>query len=163
MSKRTPKRGYFKPKCPKKYMGDPTNIVYRSGWEQRVMKYLDQNVNVIRWASDGLDFDNMPRDNAGLAIPYISPFDKRRHRYFPDFYAEMRTRDGEIKKYLLEVKPKKQTEPPVKPKRVTKRYLQEVVNWGNNQAKWDSAKQFCKAKGWEFRILHEDHIGIKHK
>ena len=91
------KQGFFKPKFPKKYIGDPTNIVYRSGWEKRVMQSLDENLNVVRWASEE------------IIIRYISPIDNRQHRYFPDFIVKAVTRDGNIKTMMLEVKPKAQT------------------------------------------------------
>jgi hypothetical protein len=137
------KQGFFKPKFPKKYIGDPTNIVYRSGWEKRVMQSLDDNLNVVRWASEE------------VVIPYISPIDNRPHRYFVDFYVEAKLADGSIKKMLLEVKPAAQTKPPKAPKRRTKRYLSEVMTWGVNEAKWKAAKEFCLDKGWEFRIITE--------
>ena len=137
------KQGFFKPKFPKKYIGDPTNIVYRSGWEKRVMQTLDENSNVIRWASEE------------IIIPYMSPIDNRPHRYFPDFYVEARSPDGSVKKMLLEVKPAAQTQPPKAPKRRTKRYISEIMTYGVNEAKWKAAKEFCDEKGWEFRIITE--------
>ena len=137
------KQGFFKPKFPKKYIGDPTNIVYRSGWEKKVMISLDENLNVIRWASEE------------IVIPYISPIDNRPHRYFVDFYVEAKNSDGSIKKMLLEVKPAAQTKPPKSPKRKTKRYITEVMTYGVNEAKWKAAEEYCKDKGWEFRIITE--------
>jgi len=137
------KQGFFSPKFPKKYIGDPTNIVYRSGWEKRVMQSLDENTNVIRWASEE------------IVVPYISPIDNRPHRYFVDFYVEARAVDGSIKKMLLEVKPAAQTQPPKSPKRKTKRYISEVMTYGVNEAKWRAAQEFCKDKGWEFRLITE--------
>jgi TnsA endonuclease N terminal len=137
------KQGFFSPKFPKKYIGDPTNIVYRSGWEKRVMQSLDENTSVIRWASEE------------IVVPYISPIDNRPHRYFVDFYVEARAVDGSIKKMLLEVKPAAQTQPPKSPKRKTKRYISEVMTYGVNEAKWKAAQEFCKDKGWEFRLITE--------
>ena len=92
------KQGFFKPQNPKKYIGDPTNIVYRSGWEKRVMDWADTNPNVTRWCSEE------------IVIPYISPVDNRPHRYFVDFYVEAIRKDGQTAKMLLEVKPKAQTQ-----------------------------------------------------
>lgn len=140
------KQGFFKPKNPKKYIGDPTNIVYRSGWERRVMQSLDDNLNVIRWASEE------------VVIPYKSPVDNKIHRYFVDFYVEAVGKDGEMKIMLLEVKPKDQTQEPKKPKRTTKRYITEVMTYGINQAKWQAAEDFCKHKGWEFRLITEQEL-----
>lgn len=142
-------KGRFSPKNPKKYRGDPTNIIYRSLWELRVMKYLDENTNIIEWASEE------------VIVPYISPVDNRYHRYFPDFIVKAKTPDGGNKTMMLEVKPKNQTvEPKVQTKK-TKKYLTEVMTWGVNQAKWSAAKEYCLDRGWEFRIITEEHLGIK--
>lgn len=137
------KQGFFKPKFPKKYKGDPTNIVYRSGWEKKVMEYCDTNTNVIAWSSEE------------TIIPYISPIDNRKHRYFVDFYVEVLDNNGVIKTMLLEVKPKNQTQEPQKKSRKTKRYINEVVTWGINQAKWKAAQEYCLDRGWEFKIITE--------
>ena len=84
----------------------------------------------------------------------------RFHRYFPDFVVKSRTKDGKVKTLMLEVKPKKQTMEPAKKKRVSKQYIQEVVTWGVNQAKWQAAEEFCLDRGWEFKILTEDHLNV---
>lgn len=140
------KQGFFKPKFPNKYIGDPTNIVYRSGWEKRVMDALDANSNIVRWSSEE------------VVIPYISPVDNRPHRYFVDFYVEAIGRDGSVRKMLLEVKPVAQTQPPKTPKRKTKRYITEVMTYGVNQAKWEAAKEFCLDRGWEFAVITEQEL-----
>jgi hypothetical protein len=140
------KQGFFTPQNPKKYMGDSKNIVYRSGWEYRVMNWADTNPNVVRWCSEE------------IVIPYISPVDNRPHRYFVDFYVEAIGSDGETKKLLLEVKPKAQTQPPKEMKRKTKRYITEVVTYGVNQAKWKAAEEFCKDKGWDFMLITEEQL-----
>ena len=146
-------QGRFKPKNPSKYMGDPTNIIYRSSWELRLMSYLDDHKNVLRWSSEE------------VVIPYRSPIDGKRHRYFPDFYVEQINTNNKVDKILIEVKPKYQTMPPVvqttKTKKPTKRYINEVKTWGINKAKWDAAQEYCKDRGWKFEIMHEDHLGIK--
>lgn len=140
--------GYFRPKNPKKYVGDPTNIIYRSSWEARVMTWLDMNPSIISWASEE------------LVIPYISPVDKRYHRYFPDFLVKVKTQSGATKTMILEIKPKKQAMEPAKKKRVTKQYLHEVMTWGVNQAKWKAAEEYALDRGWEFKVLTEEHLGL---
>ena len=140
------KQGFFKPQNPKKYIGDPTNIVYRSGWEKRVMDWADTNSNVLRWCSEE------------VVIPYVSPVDGRYHRYFVDFFVEAKGRDGSIRKMLLEVKPKAQTQEPKVQSRKTKRYITEVVTYGVNQAKWKAAEDYCKDKGWQFLIVTEEQL-----
>ena len=140
------KQGFFKPINPKKYMHDPTNIVYRSGWEKKVMEWCDSNPNVLKWGSEE------------IVIPYMSPVDNRWHRYFVDFYVEAVGRDGGKRVMLLEVKPKAQTQEPQKKSRRTKRYITEVVTYGVNQAKWKAAEEYCKDRGWEFRLITESEL-----
>ena len=144
-------QGKFKPQNPRKYMGDCTNIVYRSHWELKLMSYLDKRPKVINWASEE------------VVIPYKSPIDGRWHRYFPDFYVEQINKSNKKEKILIEVKPKYQTIPPAvqSGKKPTKRYINEVKTWGINKAKWEAAGEFCLDKGWKFQIMHEDHLGIK--
>jgi hypothetical protein len=141
-------KGRFRPKNPQKYKGDANNIIYRSTWEIKVMNYLDENPNVIWWGSEE------------LPIPYYSPVDRKKHRYFPDFIAKMRKADGTVMTYVIEVKPEKQTQPPTQ-KRKTKTYLQEAITYEINKAKWYAAEEFCKDHGWQFQILTEKHLGIR--
>ena len=145
-------KGRYNPKHPKKYKGDHHNIVYRSLWERKFMVYCDTSDNIIEWGSEE------------IIIPYLSPWDGRMHRYFPDFYIKVRQHDGSIKKFIIEVKPKKQCSPPDKsPKRKTKKWFKEVKTWGVNSAKWKYATNWCENNGMEFKILNEDHLGIKYK
>ena len=142
-------KGKFKPQNPHKYIGDPTNIIYRSSWEVILMDYLDKHQNIKRWSSEE------------IIIPYFSPIDGKRHRYFPDFFVEQE-KDGKVEKILIEIKPKKQTVPPIKnlspTGKITKSYLTEVKNWGINQAKWNSAVSYCNNRGWKFAVMTEDHL-----
>ena len=73
----------------------------------------------------------------------------------------MKESGGKVKKYVVEVKPKKQTQPPKKGERVTKSYVYESVTYAVNQAKWKAAEEFCKDNGVEFKIITEDELGIK--
>jgi hypothetical protein len=142
-------KGRYQPSYPKKYKGNFTNIIYRSLWELKFMKYCDSNDNILEWGSEE------------IALPYISPIDNKMHRYFPDFYIKVRESNGMIKKYLIEVKPKKQTIEPIPQKKKTKGYIYEVYEYAKNQAKWEAAKEFCKDRKWEFKVLTENELGIK--
>ena len=141
-------RGKYYPSHPKKYKGDPTNIIYRSLWERKFMVYCDKNTNILEWASEE------------IAIPYRSPIDNRVHRYFPDFYMKVKEFNGKIKRYVIEVKPAKQTKPPAKPKRQTKGYIREAYEYAKNQAKWKMAREFCADRQWEFKVVTEKELGI---
>jgi len=140
-------KGWFRPKNPSKYKGNATNIIYRSNWEQRVMKWLDGNPAVIWWASEE------------LPIPYVSPVDNKVHRYFPDFIVRTKRKDGSEQTSILEVKPHKQTMMPTQ-KRKTQRYLAEVATYAVNQAKWKAADLFCKEHGWQFQLITEKELGL---
>lgn len=142
------KQGKFKIKNRNKYKGNPNNIVYRSGWELKFMKFCDMNENIIRWSSEE------------IVIPYKSPIDGRWHRYFTDFYVRVRTKTNEIEEWVVEVKPKQQTKPPSVQKRKTKKYINEVMRWGINEAKWEAADEYCKRKGMKFIILTEKELNI---
>ena len=144
-------KGKFQPKNTQKYVGNPTNIIYRSLWERKFMIYCDTNENILEWGSEE------------LAIPYRSPVDGKIHRYFPDFYIKVKEPDGSIKKYLIEIKPHKQTMSPKKPQRQTKGYIYEVYEYAKNQSKWEAATEYCKDRGWTFKILSENELGIGKK
>ena len=139
-------KGRYTPQNPKKYRGNHNNIVYSSLWELKFMKYCDRSASILEWGSEE------------IIIPYISPWDNRVHRYFPDFYIKVRQADGKVKKMIIEVKPKKQCKPPVGKKK-TKYYIKEVQTWGVNKAKWEYALEWCKDRNMEFKILTEDHLG----
>lgn len=137
--------GYFRPKNPNKYKGDPTNIIYRSSWELKLMLYLDAHPDIVKWASEE------------FCIPYRSPVDNKIHRYFPDMWAKKT--NGEV--YLIEVKPLYQVEKPKKEGKSKKKYLNEVLTYGVNQEKWKMAREYCADRGWEFIVLTEKELNIK--
>ena len=142
-------KGKYKPSFPNKYKGDPTNIVYRSLWERKFMVYCDSNERILEWSSEE------------KCIAYRSPIDGKIHRYFPDFLIKVQESDGSIKKYVIEIKPKKQTSPPTKPQRQTKKYITEVYEYAKNQAKWEAAREWCADRGYEFKVITEHELGIK--
>lgn len=144
--------GRYIPKNPKKYRGDPSRITYRSLWERKFMVYCDLNDSIVEWGSEE------------VIIPYVSPWDGRVHRYFPDFYIKVKQKTGKHKKFIIEVKPKNQCSPPTTtPKKRTSKWYNEVKTWGINEAKWKSATQWCEDNNMQFQILNEDHLDIRYK
>ena len=139
----------YRPSHPNKYKGDANNIICRSSWERRFCSWCDLNENIIEWGSEE------------FWIPYLSPVDNRVHRYFPDFIIKVKESTGQIKTYVIEVKPKRQTQPPKPKSRVTKGFLYEAKTYAVNQAKWKAAVEFCKDRMLEFKIITEDELGIK--
>lgn len=140
-------KGRFKPKNPKKYSGDPTNIIYRSSWELKFFMFLDSDPRISKWSSEE------------LFIPYRSPIDGKVRRYFPDVIYTT----TENKTVMVEIKPKYQTQPPLlnENKKKSRKYMNEVITWGINSAKWDAAKEYCQDRKWEFVIITEYELGIK--
>ena len=138
----------YKPSYPNKYKGDPNNIICRSSWERRFCSWCDLNENIISWGSEE------------FFIPYLSPVDNRVHRYFPDFIIKLKESTGQIKTYVIEVKPKRQTQPPKPKSRVTKGFLYEAKTYAVNQAKWKAADEWCKDRMLEFKIITEFELGI---
>ena len=141
-------KSLYKPTNPKKYTGNPRNIICRSSWERRFCNWCDINESIIEWGSEE------------FWIPYRAPDGKVR-RYFPDFIMKVKEQTGEIKTYVIEVKPAKQTRRPKPRKKVTKSYLYECKTYEVNQAKWKAAKEWCADRKVEFKIITEKELGIR--
>jgi hypothetical protein len=137
-------KGRFRPTNPHKYIGDVNNIIFRSGWEREVFKWLDSSSTVIGWNSEE------------LVIPYINVLDRTPHRYFPDIFARI-VRNGKIVPTLIEIKPAQFSVKPIKGKRQSKKtYTEAIQRYYTNGSKWLAAKKFCEEKGWEFLLLCKD-------
>jgi hypothetical protein len=136
-------KGLYKPTNPKKYVGNPNQIVYRSLLERRFMRYCDLNSDIEYWASEE------------LSIRYYNPLDKKYHRYFPDFIIKTIKND----KFVIEIKPSRQTAKPKTPKKKTKSYMRESFEYIKNQAKWSAAKAYCEDKGMKFKLITEKELG----
>jgi hypothetical protein len=148
-------QGKYNPQKPEKYIGSiiPT---YRSGWELTAFKWADSSNKVKKWGSEV------------LKIPYIS-IDNRPHNYIPDLYLEIEDNNGNIQKYIAEIKPHGQgpsadssgnVKTPVPPKnnnpKALKRYINEMLTWKKNAAKWQATKIFCKSHNIKFVILSDE-------
>lgn len=140
-------QGKFRPINPKKYRGDVNNIVYRSSYELAVFRWIDDEDAIVAWSSEE------------LVIPYISPIDKKAHRYFTDLVVWAKQADGSTKRMVIEIKPHDQTLKPVKGAREKdEAYKQRVFDYLINQAKWKAAEEHCRQHGGEFIVLTEKHI-----
>jgi hypothetical protein len=140
-------KGFFKPRFPHKYAGDPTGIVYRSSLEWKTMRHFDSDPNIIKWASEE------------RWIPYRSPVDGKIHKYYVDFVITVKNENKQVETIMVEVKPATQCRPPYrKTKKVTQALINETMTWGVNQAKWAAAREYAERRGWRFEILTDDHI-----
>jgi hypothetical protein len=146
-------QGFYYPVNKDKYIGND-KPVFRSSWEKKCMAYFDMNKNCVKWASEK------------IIIPYrlpkaIDPNQKLR-RYFTDFYCQFLDVNGNIQKYLVEVKPQSQIDAPKLPKKMTKKsesnYKKRAIVYMINQAKWQAAEEYCIKKGYKFLKLNEQDI-----
>ncbi len=141
-------KGRFTPKNIGKYKGVVNKIIYRSSWERMFMEFCDENPNVLQWNSEG------------VIIPYISPIDGKRHRYFMDFWVRMRNKEGLIVDKIIEIKPNKERFPPKKGNKKQYRYLKECRTYAVNQAKWKAAQEMAQRNGLQFVVMDEFDLGL---
>jgi hypothetical protein len=141
-------KGKYTIKRPEKYIGNPLKVVYRSLWERNTFRWLEENPKVKGWNSED------------IVVPYKSTVDNKIHRYYVDLLIEMANKDI----YLVEIKPKKETIPPKKRSRKTKKYVTEMLTYARNNDKWEAADAYAKHKGWKFQVWTEEtlkNLGIK--
>ena len=128
-----------------KYKG-AKNPRYLSSWELKFFRWCDNNPNIIEWSSES------------VIIPYINPIDRKAHRYMVDNKVIIKE-GNHVVKYLIEIKPKKQTQKP-KPHGNKKQstILYENLEYVRNISKWKAAEEWCKRHGYKFQILTEDDL-----
>lgn len=139
------KKGLYRPKNRNKYVGQK-HPEYRSSWELHFFQWCDRNPNVLEWAAEA------------VVIPYTSPVDKKVHRYFVDNILILKEGNKNVK-YLVEIKPFKQTMPPIFSRRKKKEtLLHEQVTYEVNKSKWDAANDWANKNGYKFIILTEKEL-----
>ena len=125
---------------------------YLSSWELKLFRFCDLNPDVIEWGSEN------------IIIPYLNPIDNRMHNYIVDAYVKLKTKQG-VKKFLVEVKPYKQTSKPplrnTKTNKIPKSLVYEQLNYIKNTAKWEAAKKWCEKHNMEFTLLTEHQLNIR--
>ena len=132
---------------PEKYLGKSDNINFDSLWERKFIIFIDNNPSILKW-------------NREPVIPYLKPTTNKIHKYYVDFFIQLREKDGTIISHLIEIKPYNQTKEPKvtltkKTKKPTKAYYKRLTTYRINKAKWQAAEKICEENGWKFTILHE--------
>ena len=130
-------QGPYTVKNTAKYVGNGVPR-YRSGWELAFMRFLDNNDNVMQWASESIQ------------IPYRNPVTGKQSIYVPDFLITYKTRQNTLIAELIEIKPKKQSI--IESKMSNKDRMVVAINY----AKWDQATKWCKRNGLKFRVITEE-------
>lgn len=142
------RQGVYKPVNRHKYKGSK-NPKYLSSWELKFFRWCDRNPHVEQWTSEN------------VYIPYISPVDGKLHKYIVDNTVFIREGKDKLVKYLIEIKPYKQTIPPVNhgnKKRST--IIHENYTWQTNQAKWIAAKDWADKNGYIFQLVTEKQFNL---
>jgi hypothetical protein len=140
-------KGTYTPKNRHKYIGNSERVIYRSLWERNVMRWIDENDDIVQFSSEE------------IVVPYFDESTNVHRKYFVDLW--FKTKDG--KTYLIEIKPHRECVPP-KTKVSSKKYLSEAMEYIKNQSKWKAAKMFAEKHGWEFQVWTEKtikNLGIK--
>ena len=136
------KKGIYRPLYNQKFLGKQYPQ-YRSSWELHFFKWCDHNLNVLEWTSEC------------VIIPYTSPIDSRTHKYYVDNTLVLKEDHRKVK-YLIEIKPYKQTQrPTMVGRKKQSTLLHEQATYDINQAKWKAAKQWADEHGYKFLILTE--------
>jgi hypothetical protein len=138
------KQGIFRPINKTKFIGE--FAIFRSSLERKFFLWADKNPNVLEWGSEN------------IIVPYKSPLDNKIHRYYVDNYVVLKEGNN-IVKYLIEIKPFKQTlKPTISKKKKKSTMLYEQTQWIINQAKWEAAEKFANLKGFKFIKITEKEL-----
>lgn len=139
-------QGLYTLKHPEKYIGT-RQPRYLSSYELQVFRFLDTNPHIKKWGSET------------TVVKYYNPVKERKARYLVDIYVEYENASGERKTELIEIKPFKECQKPVKRgRKKASTFKQEQITYFTNQAKWAAAEQYAKERGWTFRVLTEKNI-----
>jgi hypothetical protein len=133
------RQGVYTVRNTQKYVGK-SKPRYRSGWEMTFMMFLDNNDNIVNWASES------------ITIPYRNPITGKQSMYVPDFFVTYRDKNNQTRAELIEIKPKKQS---LIESRMSDRDRAIVAV---NYAKWDAATKWARRNGLTFRVINEDMI-----
>lgn len=132
-------QGKFQLLNPQKYVGNKTPT-YRSSWEFVFMQFCDNNPSIIQWASEAVH------------INYRNPLTGKNTIYVPDFLITYQDAGGAQRAEVIEIKPKKETT--LEGAKNVRDQAAAILN----MAKWEAARQWCKAHGLTFRVVTEDMI-----
>ena len=133
-------QGIYEVKNPEKYVGNH-KPKYRSGWELTFMMFLDNNKNILNWASEA------------IKIPYRHPITGKQTIYVPDFFVVYENKRKQKVAEIVEIKPKKQSL--IESRTASAKDKLAVVI---NHAKWAAANAYCKRFGYTFRVITENDL-----
>ena len=159
------KQGYYTVDNKNKYIGNPSQCIYRSSWEFSFMKYCDYSPSVLRWSAEP------------LSIPYVSkvakldecnkfgldpnnPVNWQRRNYHVDFWIELDKGDNVIEKIFIEIKPSNKLKKPMPPKsnaplKEQRRFILDAKEYLTNEAKFKAISTWAERNGCKFYVFTE--------
>lgn len=145
------KQGYLKLKNKSKYLGDPNLVIYRSSYEKKFYKELDEDNNVVGWEAEP----------EWLKVKYVDPISKKIRTYYPDVFV-IKNVNGERKQFVIEIKSNAFLKKPIKKQNMTpkqrKSYMKKMYNFLVIMSKKSAAQKMCERKGWEYLFMTETYI-----
>lgn len=172
-------QGFYKLINPDKYMGHPGAIIYRSSWELRFMQFCDTTDTIKRWHSE---WEYIPYQDAkghyhryypDFYIEVVDPKDpmvlnrylveiKPENEIHPDF-VEIDPETGRTVRIIpaneyLAMKAKKAKKPKPITSKAYESYLYALNQYQKNLYKWTRAKNYCRDKGYEFKLINQNKL-----
>jgi hypothetical protein len=143
-----------------KYIGNLSEVYYRSSWEKQFCSWCDNNVNVVRW---GIELIKIPYEVLTETTHKTQKIVKKQTKnYIPDFFIEVRDSNNKLVQYLIEIKPMKEINKPEYPKTVSRKtvnqYERSMNLWVKNLLKWEKAEEYCASRGIIFKLVTEKNI-----
>jgi hypothetical protein len=136
-------------------------LFYRSGLEQKMMVYLDNNEKIKFWGAENMKIPYTKTEWVSESQEYKTT----EHTYYPDFYYELKRDDESVAKVVAEVKPYSETIEPVLKNNPTSKQLKNfeysLKMYNKNLSKWTHMIEYCDRKGFEFIIITEKLLGTK--
>lgn len=138
-------QGKFQIQNPGKYVGNKAPT-YRSSWEFTFMSFCDNNPSVLQWASEAVH------------INYRNPLTGKNTIYVPDFLITYMDAQGKQHAEVIEIKPMKETTLESAGKNIRNQAAAIL-----NMAKWEAARQWCRAHNLTFRVVTENDLYFQGK
>jgi len=108
-------------------------------------------------------------------VPYFSQIDNRHHKYVTDFLIVTKNRNGDVERWLIEIKPACQVPqlnecgqiifPELnRKKKLTQKRIdawQERCNvLRRNHEKWTEARKWAKLHGYKWKVVTQEELGL---
>ncbi len=159
-------QGYFHVTNPEKYVGDPTQVIYRSSWEKKFCQWADNHPNIVKWGSENFSIKYFNPCSKLVNGQYVGAI----NNYYVDFFITIKKED-KLESWICEVKPKTQVPTTEQMNRLSKminegnktdkkikRYNHELKTLLVNRAKFLAAMKFAEERGMKFAVCDENFL-----